>query len=104
MKGKHTVYSIVHAMAESYRSSSVLNVENDLLLSGLVYSKSSTKVGEGDASLGASLSPPPVGDIRPYCFEPEQEVDLETSTSSEAEEMLDNDGHAYWPRAFAWVL
>ena len=26
-----------------------------------------------------------------YCFEPEREVDLDTSTSSEAEETLDND-------------
>ena len=76
-------------MAESDRSSSFSDVKNDSILSGSVYSLA--KVGEGDASSVASLSPLPVGDIRPYCFEPEQKVDLEMSTSSEAEETLDND-------------
>ena len=92
MKRKRTVYSIVRVMAESDRSSSVSDVENDSILSGSVYS--SAEVGEGDASSVASLSLLPVEDtgIRPYCFEPEREVDLETSTSSEAEETLDNDG------------
>ena len=91
MKRKHTVYSIVHAIAESDRSSSFSDVENNSILSGLVYS--SAEVGEGDTSSVASLLPLPVGDIRPYCVEPEQEVGLETSTSSEAEETLDNDSH-----------
>ena len=69
MKQKRTVYSTVRTMAESDRSSSLSDVENDSILSGLVYS--STEVGEGDASSVASLSPLPVGDIRPYYFEPE---------------------------------
>ena len=93
MKRKRTVYSIVRVIAESDRSSFFSDVENDSILSGSVYS--SAEVGEGDASSVASLSPLPVGDIRPYCFEPEQEVDLETSTSSEAEETLDNDSQDY---------
>ena len=82
-------------MAESDRSSSVLNVENDSILSDSVYSLA--KVGEGDASSVASLSLLLVGDtgIQPYCFDPEQEVDLEMSTSSESEEMLDNDGQEH---------
>ena len=78
-------------MVESDRSSSFSDIENDSILSGSVYS--SAEVGKGDASSVASLSSLPVGDIRPYCIEPEWEVDLETSTSSEAEETLDNDGH-----------
>ena len=92
MKQKRTVYSIVHAMTETDRSSTVSDVENDSILSGLVYSLAED--GEGDASLVASLLPLPVGDagIQLYCFEREREVDLETSISSEAEEMLDNDG------------
>ena len=93
VKRKRTVYSIVHVMAESDRSSSLLDVKNDSILSGSVYS--SAEVGEGDASSGASLLPLPVADIQPYCFEPEWEVDLETSTSSEAEEMLGNDSQEH---------
>ena len=50
------------------------------------------EVSEGDASSVVSLLLP-VGDIRSYCFEPEREVNLETSTCSEAEVTLDNDGH-----------
>ena len=70
------------------RSSSFSDIENDSILSGSVYS--SAEVSEGDASSIASLSLPctlPVGDIRPYRFEPERE------TPSEAEETLDLDGH-----------
>ena len=67
------------------------DVENNSILSGWVYS--SAKVGEIDVSSVVSLSMLPVEDIRPHCFEPEKEVDLETSTSSEAKEMLDNDSH-----------
>ena len=79
-------------MAESDRSSSVSDVENNSILSGSVYS--SAEVGDGDASSVASLSLLLVGDtgIQPYCFKPEQEVDIETLTSTEAEEMLDNEG------------
>ena len=69
-------------MAESDRSGSF---ENDSILSGLVYSLA--EVSDGDASSVASLSLS-LGDIWPYCFEPEQGVDLEMSTSSEAEEIL----------------
>ena len=72
-------------MAEgNSRSSSFSDIENDSILSGSVYS--SAEVSEGDASSIASLSLP-VGDIRPYRFEPERE------TPSEAEETLDLDGH-----------
>ena len=60
-------------MAESDRSSSVSNVDNDSILTGSVYSLA--EFGKGDASLVASLSLLPVGDtdIQPYCFEPENE-------------------------------
>ena len=71
------------------RSGSFSDIENDSILSGSVYS--SAEVSEGDASSIASLSLPcgtlPVGGIRPYHFEPERE------TPSEAEEILDLDGH-----------
>ena len=90
MKWKHTVYSSMHTIAESDRSSSFSDIENDIILSGLVYS--SAKVSEGNASSVASLSLP-VGDTQLYRFEPERVVDLEISTSSEAEEMLENDSH-----------
>ena len=66
------------------RSSSFCDIENDSILSGLVYS--SSEVSEGNASSIASLLLPctlPVGDIRPYRFEPGQE------NPSKAEEMLD---------------
>ena len=76
-------------MAESDRSSSFSDVENDSILSGLVYS--SAEVDEGNASSVASLLQLSVGDILLYCFEPEWEVDLEMSTSSETKETLDND-------------
>ena len=65
-------------------SSSFSDIANNSILLGLVYS--SAKISKGDASSIALLSLPSmllVGDIRPYCFEPEQE------TSSEAEEMPD---------------
>ena len=52
-------------MAESDKSSSFLNTENDLILSGSVYSLA--EVSEGDASSVASLLLP-VGDIQPYCL------------------------------------
>ena len=77
-------------MTESDRVSPVSDIENNSILSGSVYS--SADVSEGNASSVASLSLP-VGSIQPYRFDPEWEVDLEMSTSSEAEETLDNDGH-----------
>ena len=52
-------------MAESDKSSSFLDTENDLILSGSVYSLA--EVSEGDASSVASLLLP-VGDIQPYCL------------------------------------
>ena len=69
-------------------SSSFSDIENDSILSGLVYS--SSEVSEGNASSIASLLLPctlPVGDIQPYRFEPEQE------NPSKAEETLDLYGH-----------
>ena len=90
MKWKRIVYSSMRTMAESDRSNSFSDIENDLILSGSVYS--SAEVSEGNASSVASLLLP-VGDTRLYHFEPEQEVDLEMSTTSEAEEMLENDSH-----------
>ena len=78
------------------RSSSFSDIENDSILSGLVYS--SPEVSEVNASSIASLLLPctlpvgdihwqRVGDIQPYRFEPEQE------NPSEAEETLDLYGH-----------
>ena len=90
MKQKLTgVYSILYVMAEGdSRSSSFSDIENDSILSGSVYS--SSEVSEGNASSIASLLLPctlPVGNIRPYRFEPEQE------NSSKAQETLDLYGH-----------
>ena len=76
-------------MAEGDNHSSFLSdIENDSILSGLVYS--SSEVSEGNASSIASFllsCTLPVGDIRPYRFEPEQE------NPSKAEETLDLYGH-----------
>ena len=80
----------VCTMAESARYCSFSDIENNSILSGLVYF--SAKVNKGNTSSVVSLSLP-VRNIRPYCFELEQEVDLEMSTSSKAEEMLENEGY-----------
>ena len=73
-------------MAESDNSSSLNDIENDSILTGLVYS--SSEVTKDDSSSVASLSLS-VGIIRPYYFELERPVELEESSSSETEE-LDN--------------
>ena len=80
----------VCAKAESARYFSFSDNENNSILLGLVYF--SAKVNKGNTSSVDSLSLS-VKNIRPYCFELEQEVDLEMSTSSKAEEMLENESY-----------
>ena len=80
-------------MAENDSSSSFTGIENDLILTSLVYS--SSEVTEDDALLVASLSFP-LEIILPYCFEPERLVELEASFSSSETEEVHNHSSEKW--------